>query len=229
MNPEDLIQVSETRRATRYVALRPIRGTFGPMTVHVLDLCEGGFQISHSESLKIAGSATLNFDNPKTFETLEFRSKVVWSRLSTEPSPDGKLLYRSGLRIEAMREDTREALKRLLMQFARPDLQSLEKKRKKVFEAAKKKATQPVMKIQSRSQIAEDQLVQIRKARKILSSNPVEALRWYNRAKFSLSSHELRTIESMRLHYREDVLAVWEYLDRKIPLPMVARAFADEK
>ena len=229
MNPEDLIDVSETRRATRYVALRPIRGTFGPMAVQVLDLCEGGFQIAHSESLKIGSSAMVIFDNPKTFETLQFRSKVVWSKLSTEPSPDGKLLYRSGLRIEVMREDTREALKRLLMQFARPDPQSLEKKRKKVFEAAKKRATQPVLKIHSRTQIVQDQMAQIRKARKILGANPVEALRWYNRAKFSLSNQELRTIESMHLHYREDVLAVWEYLDRKIPLPMVARAFLDEK
>lgn len=212
------------------MALQPISAHLGAIDVAIHDLCEGGFQIEHSEPVKLANSAWIEFDNPKTFETIEFRCRVVWSRLSSRLDSRGKPLYRSGIRIEEADESNRAALQRLLRQATRPDVDSLEKKKNKLRAAAEAKALRPIVKYQRQSQIESDHVAQIQAARKKLRADPVEAIRWYNRARYSLSAQDHNVVqEATRQGYREEVLAVWEYLQRKIPLGMIARVFIEGK
>ena len=227
MAKDDPIDVSELRRSPRFIALEPIKGYYANCEVVIHDLSEGGFQIEHVDPLKLASSGLLSFENPKTFEGIEFRVKVVWSRLSSTPNARGKLLYRSGLRVEQAEDRSRKALTRLIAQFTRPDEQSLERKRKKVRDLAKERASRPVIKFIRNTGPALEQTRTITEARRYLRSNPVEALRWYNRAKYSLSEEQIRTLEEMNVSFRDDVLAVWEYLERKIPIALVAKAFQD--
>jgi len=58
-----------------------------------------------------------------------------------------------------------------------------------------------------------------------LRSHPEEAGKWYNRAKYSLSPEESKTFDESGVGHKEDILAVWEYLERSIELPAVARVF----
>jgi hypothetical protein len=222
--------VADLRRAVRHVALVPLRGYFGSLEVVIHDLSEGGFQIEHPEPIKLSGSATLTFDNPKTYETIEFRVKVVWSRLSSTPNARGKLLYRSGLRIEQADERNRTALKNLIATATRPDAEALERKRKKLKDLAKEKAAQPIIKfIRQSSDLPQEHMKMIMQARKHLRSNPVEAVRWHNRARFSLTDEQIRSIQQMNIHHRDDVLAVWEYLERRFPIALIAKAFDEKK
>lgn len=46
-------------------------------------------------------------------------------------------------------------------------------------------------------------------------------MKWYNRARFA--TNEDVAVEMFR--HREDVLAVWEYLERTVPLAVVVRVF----
>jgi hypothetical protein len=226
---DDPRDVLDLRKAERHVALEPIKAYFGSWEVIIHDLSEGGFQIEHPDPLKLASSALLTFDNPKTFETIEFRVKVVWSRLSSTPNTRGRLLYRSGLRIEQADERNRTALRRLLSQVTRPDTESLDRKRKKLRTMAKEKATRPIIKFIRQTELPSDQVQMILQARKYLRSNPMEALRWYNRAKFSLNDEQIRAIDEMNIHFRDDVLAVWEYLERRLPIAIVSKVFEENR
>lgn len=230
MPPDEPTDAAELRRAARYLALSPIAAHLGSIDVVIHDLCEGGFQIEHSEPVKLANSAWIDFENPRTFETIEFRCRVVWSRLSSQLDSRGKPLYRSGIRIEEADDANRAALQRLLQQATRPDVESMEKKRRKLSAAAAAKASRPIIKYQRQSELEAEQISQIQTARKKLRAEPVEAIRWYNRARYSLSAQDYNVVqEATKQGYREEVLAVWEYLQRKVPLGMIARVFTESK
>lgn len=228
MAPNDPKDVAELRRTTRHLALVPLKAYLGQSEVVIHDLSEGGFQVEHPDPIKLSSSIVITFDNPKTFETIEFRVRVVWSRLSSTPNARGKLLYRSGLRIEQAEETNRSALRKLIASSTRADVEALDRKRKKLSDIAKEKAARPVIKVlRQSSALPNDQLQMILQARKHLRSNPVEGLRWHNRARFSLTDDQIKSLNEMNIHYRDDVLAVWEYLDRRYPIPLIAKAFED--
>jgi hypothetical protein len=78
--------------------------------------------------------------------------------------------------------------------------------------------------------MAAEQVTLIQQTRKRLRADPIEAIKWYNRARYSLSDQDARVVEAFtRQGYREEVLAVWEVLERKIPLGMIARVFTEGK
>ena len=75
-------------------------------------------------------------------------------------------------------------------------------------------AAKPIVKVDHRGRNP-DQILLIQQARERLRANPDEALKWYNRAN-SPGRRGRRRLDDPP--YREDVLAVWEYLERTIPL-----------
>jgi hypothetical protein len=64
----------------------------------------------------------------------------------------------------------------------------------------------------------------IEQARAHLSASFDEALKWYNRARYSLAEEAVQKAV-LGIRHKEDVLAVWEYLGRRIDIPTIARAF----
>ena len=54
-------------------------------------------------------------------------------------------------------------------------------------------------------------------------ANPDEAKIWYDRARYSIV--ETGVAVAAEIRGREDVLAVWEYLERSLPLSTIAAAF----
>lgn len=227
MHDAENIQVQESRSVARFFLDPPIGAVFANIPVTIADFGERGVQVEHPHPLKVGMAARLTFPLPPNSMPIELNGFVVWSRLSKKPDAKGKLLYRSGIRIDEQIDIARDALHRLLdTAIAHPDMMSLEIKKKLVVEKERERHARPVMKpiVVRRPEIDPDQIMLIQHAHDQLKSHPDEAIKWYNRAKFSLTAAGF-----VQAHYREDVLAVWEYLGRTIDLAIIAKVFEGKK
>jgi len=209
--------LSDHRGADRFIAVEPLSGSFGAASVEILNLADHGVQIEHAQPLRLATKARLWFKHSGI--TAAASGIVVWSHLSRTPNAKGKFLYHSGIRIDEDMTPFRDAINQLTGQgLARLDVASMERKRKRAEEAERQRIGKPIVTMMrsAEANIPSDQILLIQQARERLQANPDEALKWYNRAKFS-------TTDETILHHREDVLAVWEYLDRSVDLATIQR------
>jgi Tfp pilus assembly protein PilZ len=161
----------------------------------------------------------LQFVIPGSSQQVRVKAQVVWSRISTKPDKSGRHGYLSGLRVDDEEGSLKDAIERMLAAaIVRRDTQSLEKK-KKALVAKDKSRQQPGVKIVGRGapRIPDDVILLIRQTRQRLQANPTEAVKWYNRAKYSLNE------AGVQIHHRDEILAIWEYLERSIELNIIAR------
>ncbi len=215
------MDLRDLRAADRYVANERLVGSFGAASVVVIDLSDQGAQIEHPQPLRLALRGRFWFRRGDI--SVSSQAIVMWSHLSQRPNSEGKLLYRTGLRIEEEIDGYYTALQRLVeQQIVHRDLEALNKKRKAAED--KLKSTRPAMKmLRTEVEIPPDQVLLIQHARERLRMHPEEALKWYNRAKFALLEDGAAGAESV--HHREDVLAVWEYLERSVDIATIVRVF----
>jgi len=204
--------VRELRTADRYIIMEKLSGSFGSAPVILIDLGEQGVQIEHSQPLRLATKGRLWFKRGDV--SVSLHAFVVWSKLS------GKH-YRSGLRIDEGAQDFISAMQMLATHgVIKRDDDSLNRKRKRIEEKEQQKAGKPTMKfIQTESDISPDQVLLIQHARERLKENFDEAQKWFSRAYFALRASSDAT------RYPEDVMAVWEYLERSVPLAVIKRVF----
>jgi len=211
--------VEDSRSGTRFLVDPPIAGRLGATRLRISDFGEGGMQAEHAEPMKIGTRGDLVVDLPRGPAGVTVGVAVAWSRLSGRAEDKGKLFYRTGFRITADVETSRQWVRTLLDScFARPDSDSLEKKREKMQKRAQTiedRTRVRVIKQQGRI-IASDVILLIQHARTLLAANPDEAQKWYNRARFSLPA------KAAPIHHREEILAVWEYLERSVSIEDVA-------
>ncbi len=213
-------EIEDSRTAERFVIEPPIAGHFGSVSLTVLNISATGLQCEHSDPVKIGTRARLVVVVPPD-PPAAVRGRVVWSRLSKTPNAQGKYLYRSGINIDEELEIMQKVLRQLLgSNVARTDEKSLERKRSMMLEKEKAKAHRSLVKPIIQPEIPPDQVLLVQQAFERLKTNPDEALKWYNRAKFSLS-----TSKDPSIHYREDVLAVWESLERTVELSTISKVF----
>jgi len=204
------------RGADRFVVVEPLSGSFGSAAVSIRNLAFQGAQIEHAQPLRLATKARLWFKQGAVSASVQ--GTIVWSHLSRTPNSEGKLLYLSGVRIDEEMTTFRDALETLASQgFLRLDAESLGRKRERAEQQQRERSKKPVVTLlRHESAIPSDQILLIQQARERLRANPDESLKWYNRAKFSVTDKEV-------LHHREDVLAVWEYLDRSVDLDTIVQ------
>jgi len=213
--------VRDHRGEDRFIVVEPLDGSFGAAAVAILNVAHQGVQIEHAQPLRLATRARLWFKREDVAASAQ--GIVVWSHLSKKPNEKGKLLYRSGIRIEEEMTPFRDAIQSLVTSgMIRLDVESLERKRKRLEEMERDRASKPVVTMLRMPEIPADLVLLIQQARERLRANPDESLKWYNRAKFS-------TTDETILHHREDVLAVWEYLDRSVDLPTILRVIDSAK
>jgi len=220
-----MIDVRELRGGERFVVTDRLTGNFNTAEVAILNVAQQGAQIEHGQPVRLASEGRLSF----RWEDLgvSVRGTVVWSRLSKTPNHLGKYLYRSGLRIEEENRDFVSAMQTLANSgVIRQDVHSLERKRQREQEKTQQKSGQPTMKfVPTEPEISAEQILLIEHARDRLRTNFDEAQKWYSRAYFAL--RDGRTpVSADLMKYPEDVLAVWEYLERSVPLSIIAKVFA---
>lgn len=219
--------VEDLRSVKRFVIEPPLHGTFASVEITIDDFGERGVQAEHAGALKLGSVGRLTFEIPMSQEVVRIQARVAWSRLSKKPDAKGKYLYRSGFRVEGDCEVMKTTLARMLhFSIARPDITSLEKKRKILIERARARAAAPTMKaVTSRQpEIPTDHLLIIQQARARLQAMPEEAVKWYNRAKYS-QAHLAETGQ----HHRDEIVAIWEYLERMIDINVIARVVDQHK
>jgi hypothetical protein len=213
--------IRDLRTIERYVVVERLLGSLGAAGISILDIAEQGAQIEHSQPLRLGSRGRLWFKRGEVSASIH--AMVIWSRLSEKPNDEGKLLYRSGVRLDEG-ESFAEAIQALGEHgVIRRDTESLERKRRKFVEREQEKTVRPLVKMIRGEDVPSDQALLVQHARERLQNDPEEALKWYNRARYAIVESALPIAAEIRS--REDVLAVWEYLERSIPLSTIVRVF----
>jgi len=207
------IEVKELRTGERYVLDPPVSASFGAAEVKVADIGYGGLQISHPLPIRIGSSSRLVFRLGNV--TIATTARMLWSHLWKVPNSNGKTTYRSGLRVED--QEFAAAVRSLIEQrLILPDNESLDRKRKRLIEKERERSDKHLVKaLPTETTLASEQLLLIQHARERLRANPLEAARLFQQA---------RTADAAT-GVREEILAVWEYLERTISLPTITRVF----
>lgn len=218
------MEVTELRVAERFRTAEALVGSFGSASVTLLDVSASGAQIEHAQPLRIGTHARLWFKRGEVAVSLQ--AVTLWSHLSKSPNNQGKYLYNSGLRLDAESPGFYLALQALLDHgVIAPDRESLDRKKKRSLERMALKTSRPTMKyLRPDVEIPADQQLLIEHARKQLQADPLEAQRWYQRAKYALTQGTAN-IAGDAFRNREDVLAVWEYLERSVEISTIALVF----
>jgi hypothetical protein len=217
------MDVKNSRGPERFLLTEPLPGSFGSASITILNISIDGLKIEHAQPIRLGTRARLWFKRADI--SVSVQAVVVWSHLSKTPNDKGKLLYNSGMRIETGGDEYSLAVQSLVHRgIAELDTESLDRKRRRAMERAKEKSSTPTMKIiRQEEDIPADQVLLIQQARERLRTHPDEAMKWYNRAKYAITQGGTYVATEMR--NREDVLAVWEYLERTIDLSTIVRIF----
>lgn len=216
--------VTDLRATERFIAAAPLNGSFGVASITVVDIGETGAQVEHPQPLRLATRARLAFKRGD--DAFAAYGVLVWSHLSKRPNDKGKLLYRSGIRFEDDDADFPKIIDTLLSHgVVQSDPDSLERKKQRLVEREAERIGRTARQVRSLPQldVSADQVLLIQHARDRLRAHPDEAMKWYNRAKYSITQSSEPIAAD--LYHRDEVLAVWEYLERTVDLPVIARVF----
>jgi hypothetical protein len=193
------------RIAPRYVPRRQLGGTFRQMRFTVLQVSMTGLRIRHEETLRPGDVARLTLSLMRPARTFAMQGRVVWTSIAQRG--DGPSFCISGLRVTEGADQLRHAID--LLREGR-DLQQ--------DEGARRIANSPA----SLTGLSDDDVAAIIRAVRRFSTDPVEANRWYTRARFALADETVRNAAPAKARDREEVVGVWEYLDRRVELHQIA-------
>ncbi|HET7436093.1 MAG TPA: PilZ domain-containing protein [Thermoanaerobaculia bacterium] len=197
------------RMAPRYTPRRQLGGTFRQVRFTIMQMSMTGLRIRHDETLRPGDAARLTFSVLAPARTFSLQARVVWTSIAQRA--DGRSFCISGLRVTDGMEQLRMAID--MLREAR-ELQLAEEDpapRRNV-------ATSPT----ALTGLADEEVAEIIRAVRKLSSDPVEANRWMTRARFALADEEVRRNAPTRPRDREEVVSVWEYLERRLDIRKVA-------
>lgn len=204
---EERKQRKNQRVVPRYKPRRQLGGMFRQMRFSILQLSETGLRIRHDETVRPGDEARLTFSLVQPARTFALKARVVWTSIAQRGS--GPSFCISGLRATAGEEQLQEAI-RILLTVREVEVEHEE----------------PAAKAPSYSALPDDDVAAIIRTLRMLMSDPVEANRWYTRARFALADEKIRAAAPVRARDREEALAVWEYLGRRVELQAVAGVLA---
>jgi len=190
------------RLATRFVPLRQIAGIFRDVKFSIVQISANGFRIRHNEPLLPGDEAKLSFallNPPRSFAV---RARVVWTSVAHYENDESNTFCISGLRVTAHQERVKNAIE-ILQQHH--DLQP-----------------EPAQATVPPSGVSDDDVALVIKAAQKFAADPSEATRWYSRARFALADEHVRRCAPPKPRDREQVLGIWEYLDRQVDIPKIA-------
>jgi hypothetical protein len=194
----------EMRIAPRFVPRRQIGGMFQHARVTLLQISTTGLRIRHDDVLRPGDVARLSLSLQRPARAFAMQARVVWTSIAQRG--DSPSFCISGLRVVDL-----GPLQQVIhhLREAR-DLQPDEGRRKTAQNPA------------ALSGLTDEDVASIIRAVRVFNSDPVEANRWYTRARFSLADDAIRAAAPPRGRDREEVVGIWEYLERRLDLPKVA-------
>jgi hypothetical protein len=202
-----------TRAGVRYVPRRQIGGVFRDVKFVMLQLSSSGLRIRHDEPLHPGDEARLSFailNPPKSFV---MRARVVWTSIAQRGEEQS--YYISGLRVVENADRLVNAA--YLLRTAR-ELQVDDRDIGRTMPAARVPRNMP----RHVTGLSDEDVLTIIQAVRRLADDPQEAARWYARARFAIADEEVRKAAPRGAREREEVVGVWEYLQRRPDLKTVA-------
>ena len=200
----------DQRRTQRYVPRRQIDGMFEDVKFTILQISSTGLRIRHRDPLLPGSEAKLTFALIKPARSVVLRARVVWTSVARSGEEHFAI---SGLRVIEHGERLQRAVDSLLMTH---DLQPERR--------ARNRRSDEVTTMFAGA--SDDEIAMVTAAIQKFAQDPVEASRWYSRARFALSDEHIRRIAPPRPRDREEVLGIWEYLERQVELEKVAGVVA---
>lgn len=196
----------DQRIASRYVPLRQLSGIFGDVKFSVLQLSATGLRIRHADPLMPGDEAKLSFALMKPARSVVVRARVVWTSIARSGDEHFSI---SGLRIIEHSDRLEQAIASLK---AAHELQPERRTRMR-------REGDGLTMIGG---ISDEEMALVTSAVRKFADDPVEASRWYSRARFALSDETVRRLAPERPREREEVLGVWEYLERRVDIAKIA-------
>jgi len=198
----------DLRLGLRYVPRRQIGGMFREVKFTILQLSNSGLRIRHSEKLSPGEEARVSIALQNPPRSFVMRGQVVWTSIAQrgdEPS-----FYISGLMM-VTNADRLATAADLLRNARELQVDDVDRRRTRGGDVPR-----PV------SGLPDEDVVAIIRAMRRFASDPTEASRWYARARFAVADEEVRKAAPRGARERDEVLGVWEYLQRRIDLKAVA-------
>ena len=200
----------DQRRLPRYVPRRQIDGIFDDVKFTIVQISANGLRIRHRDPLMPGSEAKLTFALMNPARSVVVRARVVWTSLASAGEDRFSI---SGLRAIEHGERLARAVDSLL---AAHELQPERRERQRRSDDA----------ISLLPVASDDEIALVTSAMHKFASDPVEASRWYSRARFALSDENVRRVAPRKPRDREEVLGIWEYLERQIEIEKVASVVA---
>jgi Tfp pilus assembly protein PilZ len=198
----------DLRLAPRYIPRRQLGGMFRQVKFSVLQMSATGLRIRHDDSLRPGDEARLTFSIVRAARSFAMKARVVWTSIAQKGDQPSFCI--SGLRITDGDEQMRQALTLLL---SGRDIE--------VEGTITKRVSPPAL-----TGLADDDVAAIIRGFRLLGSDPVEANKWYTRARFALADEAVRKAAPVRGRDRDEVVALWELLGRRMEIKTVAGVVA---
>jgi hypothetical protein len=196
----------EQRIAPRYVPLRQLSGIFGDTKFTVLQLSATGLRIRHDTPLIPGDEAKVSFALMRPARSVVVRARVVWTSLARSGDQHFSI---SGLRVLEHAERLRVAIETL------ESAHELQRERRA-------RGRRDADGIRELSGLTDEEIALVTNAMRRFADDPIEASRWYSRARFALADEEIRRLAPRQPRDRDEVLGIWEYLERPLDLTKVA-------
>jgi len=211
--------VAEERQQQRFILTRPLAGRMLTADATIIDVSETGARIQHERPLRIGYAGRFSFEIPELQRVWVVRGRITWSRLSSNGYTSGVAVIEN----EQAMHDAIACLERI--DALVPDTTSLQRKqdahrRKEAARAAMKRVPQTDL------TLAQEQAALIRSTLETLRRDPVAAQRWYSRARYAVAQEPVRRLMPVGGRERDEALAVWEALDRRVDLRAICRIIA---
>ena len=207
----------DLRRAPRWIPRRQVDGIFGDARFTIMQMSNTGLRIRHDDSIAPGAEAKISFALLNPPQSFVMRGRVVWTSVARYGSGGDATFCISGIRVIEHVDRLERAIDLLRAAHdLQPDRRELPR-----FDRAEDLAAPP-----SIEGIGDEDIELVIKAVQRFAQDPVEANRWYSRARFALSDEEVRRTAPRRPRDREEVLGIWEFLDRQVEIPKIAGILA---
>jgi len=196
----------DLRAGVRYVPRKQMGGTFRDVKFVMLQLSSSGLRIRHDAQLRPGEEARLSFAIQQPAKSFVMRARVIWTSITQR---DERSFYVSGLRVV---ENVERLVNAAYLLRTAHELHVDESGRRMTGRNVPKHV----------SGLPDEEVVAIVQAVRALAADPTEAAKWYARARFAIADEEVRKAAPRGAREREEVVGVWEYLQRKTDLRAVA-------
>lgn len=207
---EQVIDKPDLRHAPRFIPRRQIDGIFHDVKFTIVQLSSTGLRIRHDQPLIPGDEAKVSFALLHPPRSFVMRARVVWTSVAHYEQNADRTFCISGIRIIDHVDRLARAIEILRSSH---DLQPERR--------AEPRKGAPV-ETMTLDGVSDDEVAIVMGAVQKFAADPVEANRWYGRAKFALADPQVRREAPERPRDREEVLGLWEYLERNVEIAKIA-------